>query len=229
MNEILHTIRNWSEAWALLIPLTIIFIYRFRIPGMFPIMIYVCLALLLNTASTTMFVFHKSMPSFLQNNNILYNIHSFLRVTCFGLFIYHIRKHRYSFIYRGLIVVYIIFVVCNFIFFESILIFSSRIFSAESIVLLILCFSFFVRSIQDESDTNWIKHPAFLICGGVSFYEAVNFFIFLLFYPLSAKDAKFISALWTVHNITFIILCLTIAQALYSSHKKDNFALKNTK
>jgi len=74
---------------------------------------------------------------------------------------------------------------------------------------------------QDDSDINWLKHPAFLICAGISFYEAVNFFIFLLYYPLSDKDVSFIRALWTVHNITFVILCLMIALALYSSYKKS--------
>src|SRR5882724_630052 len=175
--EVIKTIRNWSEVWALLIPLTIIIRSRSRIPDMYPVVLYVWFALILNSISTTMFVYHKSMPSFLQNNNILYNLHSFLRVTFLGFYIYHIREHRYTFIYRALIFIYIIFVVCNFIFFESILFFSTRIFSAESIVLLTLCLSFFVRSMQDDSDINWLKHPAFLICAGISFYEAVNFFI----------------------------------------------------
>ena len=219
--EVIKTIRNWSEVWALLIPLTIIIRSRSRIPDMYPVVLYVWFALILNSISTTMFVYHKSMPSFLQNNNILYNLHSFLRVTFLGFYIYHIREHRYTFIYRALIFIYIIFVVCNFIFFESILFFSTRIFSAESIVLLTLCLSFFVRSMQDDSDINWLKHPAFLICAGISFYEAVNFFIFLLYYPLSDKDVSFIRALWTVHNITFVILCLMIALALYSSYKKS--------
>ena len=218
--EIIKTIRNWSEVWALLIPLTIILRSRSGIPHMRPIVLYVWIALVLNTISTTMFVFHKSMPEFLSNNNILYNLHSFLRVTCFGFYIYHIRKHRYSFLYSILIAIYVLYFVLNFIFFESILFFSTRIFSAESIVLLTFCLLFFVRSIQDDSNTNWLKHPAFLICGGISFYEAVNFFIFLLYYPLSAKGKSFISALWTVHNTTFVILCISIALALYSGYKK---------
>jgi hypothetical protein len=219
--EIIKTIRNWSEVWALLIPLTIILRSRSHIPPMRPIVLYVWIALVLNAISTTMFVFHKSMPDFLSNNNILYNLHSFLRVICFGFFIYHIREHKYSFIYKILIAIYILFATLNFIFFESILNFSTRLFSAESIVLLILCLSFFVRSIQDDSETNWLKHPAFLICAGVSFYEAVNLFIFLLYYPLSASvDKSFIRSMWTVHNFTFVLLCIMIALALYSNYKK---------
>ncbi|MES1197942.1 MAG: hypothetical protein ABUL41_01540 [Chitinophagaceae bacterium] len=218
--ELIRTIRNWSEVWALLIPLVIILRSRPLLSAMYPIVFYVWFALVLNSISTTMFVFHKSMPSFLQNNNILYNLHSILRVTCLGFYIYNVRKHRYSFLYKILIGLYALFVVSNFIFFESILLFSTRIFAAESIILLILCLTFFVNSIQDDSDTNWLKHPAFLICGGISFYEAVNFFIFLLFYPLSV-DESFIQSMWTVHNITYVILCITIALALYSSYKKS--------
>jgi len=217
--KIIEAIRDWSEVWALLIPLTIILISRSKIKGMSPVVLYVCLALVLNTISTTLYVFYESLPSFLQNNNILYNIHSFLRVTLLGLYIYQIRKHRYIDAYKALLIVYLFFVLINFIFFETIFLFSTRLFSAESVVLLILCLSFFVRSMQDDSDTNWLKHPAFLICAGISFYEAVNFFIFLLFYPLANKDASFIKNLWTVHNITFVILCSMIALALYSGYK----------
>ena len=217
--EIIKTIRNWSEVWALLIPLIIILRSKSGIPHMRPIVLYVWVALVLNTISTTMFVYWRSLPSYLQNNNIFYNLHTFLRVICFGFYIYTVRKHRYSFIYKILIIVYIFFVISDFIFFESILTFSTRVFSAESIVLLIFCLSFFVRSIQDDSEINWLKHPAFLICAGISFYEAVNFFIFLLFYPLSA-DLSFISAMWTVHNFTFVLLCIMIALAIYSSNKK---------
>lgn len=218
--EILKTIRDWSEAWALLIPLAIIFFYKPKGPVTQPIIWYCYAAFILNTFSTTLFVFHNQMPPLLSNNNILYNLHSFLRVVFFSWYISKITPRGFLFINKTIFSGYLIFVLVNFVFFESPLFFSSRLFAAESVVLLFLCIAFFLRSLQDESGTNWTKHSSFLVYTGIALYEAITFFIFLFILPMAEKDPEFGRLSLVIYKITFIIFCILLALALYQSKKE---------
>jgi hypothetical protein len=220
--EVLTAIRNWSEVWSLLIPLAIIAFFKFENRTIKPIILYVVLAFIINTIATIMFVYYREMPWFLKNNNVLYNIHSVLRVCLFGWYILSVHNESYSLLSKIISTAYIAFVLINFLFYESLWFFSSRLFSAESIVLLALCVSFFIRSIKDESNTDWIKHPTFVICAGLGFYETTNFFIFLFFYPLLESDKEFGKLTWTIHNLTFVIFCIMIALGLFRSCDKRN-------
>ncbi len=221
MDDIIKSIRDWSEVWSLFIPLAVIVIYRNRLEGMKLIILYVMVALFLNLSATILYVYHKSMPPLLRNNNILYNLHSFARVAFFSWYIIQIRHHRYALAYKLILACYLAFVIFNFTAVDSPLYFSSRLFTAESIVLLVLCLSFFIRSMQDDSEINWLKHPSFLVCTGIALYEAINFFIFLFFYPLLEKDREFGKMTMTIHHIVFTVLCLMLALALYRSRKQE--------
>lgn len=220
MEMIIKSIRDWSEVWALFIPLAIILTYRQELVGMKTIILYVIVALILNLTATIMFVFHRDMPSMLKNNNILYNLHSFARVAFFSMYIILLRHHRYALAYKFILACYLLFVILNFWWVDSPFYFSSRLFTAESIVLLIMCLSFFIRSMLDDSEINWLKHPSFLVCTGIALYEAINFFIFLFFYPLLEKDREFGKMTMTIHHIVFTLLCVMLALALYRSRKQ---------
>jgi hypothetical protein len=222
--EVLTAIRNWSEVWSLLIPLTVIAFLRFKNPKVYPIIYYIFLALVINLMATIMFVYFKKMPPFLKNNNILYNLHSIIRVCFFGWYILSIHNKTHSIFLKITLTAYIAFILFNFILIESPWYFSSKLFSAESVVLLSLCIFSFVLSIRDESNTNWIKDPSFIICVGLGLYETINFFIFLFFYPLHQRDPVFGKLTWTIHNITFVIFCIMIAVALIRSYDKNNLA-----
>ena len=116
---------------------------------------------------------------------------------------------------------YLVFVICNFAFIESPLFFSTRLFTAESIILLLLCLSFFIRSMQDDSHINWLKHPAFLICTGICLYEGINFFIFLFFYPLAEQNPSFGKATMTIHHIMYAFMCIMLALGLHNSTRRE--------
>ena len=221
MNDFLNTIINWSEAWALLIPLTIILLYRPKGLGIQSLILYVTIAFVLNTIATIMVQFYFSMPAWLKNNNILYNIHSLIRVILFSWYLTKIRRYRFPLIQKILLGTYLVFVLVNFIFLESPLFISSRLFAAESIVLLSLCLLFFFRSMQDDSEVNWLKHPAFLVCTGICLYEATSFFIFLFFYPLVEKNPEFGDLTMSIHNVMYVILCIILALSLYKSEKSS--------
>lgn len=219
MDNVIEQILNWSEVWSLIIPLVIILIYRPAGKETKPLVLYVIIALLINSIAFIIAEFNDAMPSWLKNNNIYYNLHSIARVVFFSWYIITIRQYRFVVVLRFLLVAYFAFVIINFALWEDFLVISSRLFAAESIVLLFLCISYFLRSIQDDSEVNWLRHPSFLVCMGVSLYEATSFFIFLFFWPLFEKNPEFGDLTMTIHNVMYIILCLMVALALYRAKK----------
>jgi len=222
----LQFIRDWSEVWALLIPLLVIII---RKPGEKHIRLlawYVILGFLLNFTATFMLEFYRLVPAWMYidgrvNNNMPYNIHSVVRVLFFSWYIITVRSYGFSAFLKILLAAYGVFVLINFIFIEPLFFLSTRLFAAESIVLLVMCLSYFFRSIQDESQTNWLKHTSFLAVAGISLYEVITFFIFLFFYPLSEKDPAFFVVTMRIYNITFVLLCILLALALNKSRKES--------
>ncbi len=220
MEAVLKTIRDWTEVWGLLIPLFVIIIHKPRAREMKPVKLYVWIGLLLSLVATVMYVYYKQMPPFLKNNNILYNLHSLARVILLGSFIMQFRFGKSNIPAKTLIAFYLVFIIINFSFWKSPLQFSHFHFVAESIVLLVLCIIFFLRAIRDESETDWIKHPAFLICAGISLYEAVNFFTFL-FFDVLTEHMQFLKVAWTIHNLTLVVLGILLAFGLHRSKKQQ--------
>ena len=215
----------WQEVWALLIPFTIIAIYKPAGKQLRLIVWYVILGFILNFIAIFMLVFYYLVPDWMHidgmvNNNILYNIHSVIRVLLFSLYIIAIRQYRYAVILKIILVTFLVLTLTNFIFIESPFFLSTPLFTAESIVLLAMCFSYFFQSIQDESDTNWLRHPSFLVCAAISLYEVITFFIFLFFYPLTLKDPSFHVVTMQIYSITYILLCILLALAFYQSKKQ---------
>src|SRR5689334_16690456 len=77
---------DWSEVWALLIPLAVLLFYR-SMPGLlFPIPLYLMIALFLNLFITLI----SNVPAidyYFASNHIFYNVHSVIKVIFFGWFI----------------------------------------------------------------------------------------------------------------------------------------------
>src|SRR5688500_8810457 len=209
--SLFDTIINWSEVWALLIPLLFMFLFRSNEKELAPLKWYVVIALLLNTVSTVSYIYNEQMPAFLKNNNIFYNLHSLARVLFFSWYIYLITPKQHKYLNRMVIAVYLIFVVVNFLLFENPLYISTKMFAAESIVLLFLGISFMLRSIQDETVTNWTSQPSFIVCVAIVLYEAITFFIFLFILPLAEKDPDFGLLMLKVYKIAFVIFCILLA------------------
>jgi hypothetical protein len=220
----LQILRDWSEVWALLIPLSVIAVTKPKEKHIRLLVWYVILGFILNFTAIFMLEYYYLIPSWMYinnmvNNNLLYNIHSIIRVLFFSWYIITIRQYLFPILLKTLLTSYLVFVLINFIFNESPFFLSTRLFAAESIVLLIMCLFYFFSSIQDESQTNWLKHPSFLICAGISLYEVITFFIFLFFYPLSQKDQAFFLVTMRIYNITFVLLCILLALAFYQTKK----------
>jgi hypothetical protein len=223
--KLFQTILDWSEVWALLIPLAIIIVYKPNGKNISLLVWYVILALILNLTNLLM-QYQYLDPKWMYvdgrlNNNIIYNLHSIIRVLLFSLYIISIMQYKYPIILKLILAGYIAFLILNFIFLDSPFYLSTLLFAAESIVLLLMCLSYFFRSIKDEGQVNWLRHPSFLVCVGLIFYEAITFFIFLFLYPLSEKDEAFFVVTMQIYSITYIVFCILLALAFYRSRKQS--------
>lgn len=222
--KLFQIIYDWAELWALLIPISVISLHKPKNKEAKWLTRYVYVALILNGFIIAVAQFYNIMPPWLKNNNIFYNIHSVCRVTLFSLFILSVRTYRFGSVLKYLLVLYFIFVVVNFTFFDNIFFLSSNLYAAESVMLLIICLSYFFRSVLDESTVHWLKHPSFLVCIGICLYEVITFFVFLFFniisYSNDPKDRAFARIFLMIYSITFVLLCVSIAITLYKYRKK---------
>lgn len=217
MNGLLFKILIWSEVWAPVIPLLIIIIYGTKGKLLTPVAIYVFVGLLLNTAATLISYFYFDLPSWLRNNNILYNLHSVARVILFGWYITNLTLVRPAWLRKMALIIYSFFVLLNLIFIQTVSKINVYLLSGESVILLALCIIYFINSLRDDND--WLKDPSFLVCAGVSFYEAITFFIFLFYYQI-LNHKEFGMVTMQIYSVSYIILCLLLAFALYGSRKK---------
>jgi len=219
MNSILFQLNEWAEVWSLLIPLAILIAYRPINKLVRPVRIYILIAFVLNLIAVALYVFHKQLPNFLGNNNVFYNLHSVARVIFFGWFFIAIRAPKNLLHYKILLGIFLILLFVNFIFLESPLYLSSRLHTAEALILIVMCSAFFLQTMQDDSETNWLKHSSFFVCAGIGLYEVTTLFIYLFFYQLSSNDLWFGWITMTIRKICFVILCLAIGSTLYQIAK----------
>lgn len=216
---------DWSEVWALLVPLTILILYHTEGKGLRALKGYIITGFILNLIAICMVEFYQYVPGWMYiddfvNNNIVYNIHSLVRVLLLSSYILAARPYGYTALLKAILAAYLLFILINFTFFASPFYLDTKLFAAESIVLLIMCFACFFHSLHDESHTNWLKDPAFIVCTGICLYEVLTFFIFLFFYPLSTTNTAFFVVTMRIYTGAFILLCILLAVALYQTVKK---------
>ena len=210
----------WSEVWAFLIPLAIIVLFSPRGKNVSLLIAYVITGFVLNFCAIFTLVYPNLVPAFLKyNNNIFYNVHSFVMVILLGLFVIKVRPIKYIVALKGLIAFYVTFVGINFVFFQSPMMYSTIHFTIGSILLLILCSFYFINSIQEDSKIDSLKHPSFIIASGISLYHGITFFIFLFLGPMFNEkynnDPQFARLMMKITQLSFVIFCILIAIGLY--------------
>ncbi len=97
MTKVLRIIFDWSEVWALLIPLFQLLIKPRQPRYLRPVIFYLCVALLLNLAVDILGEYnkyHRGLESI--SNNPLYNIHSVVRFACFSYFFILLRQSFFN-------------------------------------------------------------------------------------------------------------------------------------
>lgn len=213
----LQSIIDWSEVWALLLPIGMF--TRFHKQPLYfkPVILYLIVAFFVNLIIDVSWKYPNDVPSWLISNNFLYNIHSIVRFICFSAFLMSI-GHKYMHKAKRIVALLSLsFLVINFVFFEpfyNFQTFSSRLFSIEAGVLLFYCLLYYLYKFQDESFLK--KHPPdFWIVTGLSIYVVFNFPYFLLYTTLMKNQVHFAEVMWNFHNISFIILCIFISFGFY--------------
>src|SRR5688572_1152191 len=167
MNYYLQQILDWSEVWAVLIPLTIYVIKKPKSKWVRPVLYYLIIALVCNLCADLIWKRRKlDIEPWMQanlafifeadgstvKNAVLYNIHFISRFLLFAWFFTYIAT-IYSRLNRIIIPLFVVGLLVNFIFFESILgdeVFSSRLFTVEAALLLLYCSIYYFMVLRDE-------------------------------------------------------------------------------
>lgn len=210
----LSKILEWSEVWASMLPIIIWLRKRPTKKLLFPIIIYLWLALILNFLIDETF-----LEVFRDNNHLVYNILSVTRLFLFMQFFSNLgipskkflRKIVF-FITGSLIIIFALVGSINF--------FNSQIFALEAIVLISYSIIYFLKVLRSEA-TITTPDGSLLIVTGLLIYESCCFFLFLFYADLIFTDAPFAIKLWNVHNIVYIVLCLYISRAFFESPKYE--------
>ena len=215
----LQQILDWSEVWALFIPLAFMLTRKNPPAYLKPVRLYVWIALVLNTVANAIwyrnYIGLTDLPDFLQSNNFLYNIHSVIRLLLFIWFFILLNQRFMHRVKAILPFLFILLLLINFVFFEDFFnyaMLSSRLLATEAAILLFYCLQYYIYLTIDDKSTSLKKQPGFWVVTGLSIYVAANFFIFLFYtYLLKQNLIVFAVNIWDVHNIVFILLCICIA------------------
>jgi hypothetical protein len=205
---------DWSEVWALFIPIIILFLTREFAKSSKPVIFYLFLAVILNFAEDYIWKngIKFSFSTQPGDNNFIYNTHSIVIILLFSWFFICIKQPILSGVKKIIPVIYIVFVFINFSKFEKFTDFSSRTLGLEAGLLLFYCLIYYLNVLlQDQSII--YKKPEFWIITGLSIYVVVNFPIFLFYNYFALKFENFAIDIWDVHNIAYIIFCIFIAKA----------------
>ena len=214
---------DWSEVWALIIPLGFVLFGNKQPASLTPVIVYLLIALSLNLFGDVIADFKRPyhFPAWLQSNNPIYNIHSLARFACFSYFFISLPQRQFKTIKKVIVAAFLLFLIVDFAFFEQFfypLHLSGNLFSAEAYCLLIYCMLYYLSALNDENDAAF-KGPVFWIVTGLSMYLVINFFVFLFYVPMIDQNFSLALHIWKVHDAAYIILCFFITRALYATSR----------
>jgi hypothetical protein len=219
--HLIQAILDWSEAWALFIPLVVLTNNEKQCSFTKPVIIYLWTALIINLFIDVSWKFRKQLPETFQSNNYLYNLHSVIRLLLFAAFFIKLRQPYFRLIKKLIPLFFLTFTFINFYSYENFFNkhhLSSRLLSVETVLLLFYCLQYYFSKLQETIQLDRLP-PDFWIVTGLSVYVVVNFFIFLLYNKLTVEFPKFAVSIWNVHNVSFIILNIFLAKAFYVSDR----------
>ncbi len=217
MEGVLLAILDWSEVWALIIPLSVFLFRRQQDPSLKPVIVYVWIGFLINVVIDFIMIINLYITKDFISNNFLYNIHSVVRFACFSFYFIKFQPGSFRQFKKILAIASALFLVFNFAFYEKFFnyySFSGNLLALEAYLLLVYCMLFYITELKSEDD-NLFNTPHFWITTGLCIYVVINFFVFLFYLPMLNVDENLAINIWHVHNIAFIIFCLFIAKSFY--------------
>ena len=220
MNSILQRIYDWSEVWALLIPLSVLYFHPKQPSYLKPVVLYLWLALVLNLMADIIGDFYDHLPLWMQSNTPLYNLHSMVRFACFAAFFAGLKQPFFSGIRKALAWISILLVLLNFGFNENFFnteLLSGNLLTLEAYVLLVYCLLYYLSQLKSDVE-NIASGADFWITTGLCVYVVINFFVFLFYVPMANVDrGNLADKMWSVHNLAYILFCAFLAKAFYVS------------
>ena len=224
VNTVLQRLYDWSEVWALLIPLSVLYFHPKQPPYLKPVVIYLWIALALNLVGDIIGDFKAHLPGWMQSNNPLYNLHSIARFACFAAFFTALKQPYFGSVRKLLAAVSILFLLLNFGFNEDFFYaesLSGNLLSFEAYLLLVYCLLYYLS--QLKSDVESLTSGAdFWVATGLCVYVVINFFVFLFYIPMmGVDDGKLADKMWSVHNLAYILFCSFLAKAFYVSARPE--------
>ena len=218
--KLLKEILDWSEVWALFIPLTVLAVKKKPVnPLLRPVVVYLFVALLLNALADISWKFQVPLKlhGWMTNNNIMYNIHFVARLLLFSWFFIRLKEPLMQTVKKIIPIVYLVYVIISFWKFKPITDFNSGPAAASAALLIFYCLLHYLYLSQQEHPPPTAKKSIAMVVAGLSIYVSVNFFIFLFYTTLMDTAVKFSIVIWNVHNVFFIIFCIFLAFALNES------------
>ncbi|MBC7914672.1 MAG: hypothetical protein H7Y07_11195 [Pyrinomonadaceae bacterium] len=212
-------ILNWSEVWALLIPLFVLLFRRRQPKYLQPVILYLWVALIINLTADIIGDFKSYLPQWMERNLVLYNLHSIFRFTCFSYFFIHLKQSFFKVHRKILPAMFILFITVNFSIAEDFFNrnhISGNLLAAEAYLLLIYCMLYYLSQLKEEKRF-LIRGKEFWVVTGLSIYVVVNFFVFLFYVPMIRDNPELANNMWNVHNVAYILLNLSIARSFYVS------------
>jgi hypothetical protein len=219
MPHLINLMLDWSEVWALLIPLSVLIWKRKLRAEAIPLVIYACIALVLNVLQDYIWKYqlvfsYSSQPG---DNRIFYHIHSIIRLLLFSWFFIQLKQPFLHKIKRVVPIVFAVIVIVNYVFFDSIFTkFSSRMLGLEALGILFYCMVYFLNLLIEEEGEPYIKNATFWMVTGICIYVVINFPIFIFYERFSKNAQNFAIDIWDLHNITYLMLCIFMAKYFYA-------------
>lgn len=215
---------DWSEVWALFIPLFSWAFSKKQPSFMTPVSVYLCIALLINLCGDIISDFYKHFPVWLRNNTYLYNFHSILRFVCFSWFFILLKRKFLTSAVKILALLYFSFVLINFIFIEPFVNpnrVSGNLLTVEAYFLLVYCILYYLSQlIADAGDLK--NDKTFWVTTGLSIYVVTNFFVFLFYDPMMTQNSVLANNTWDIHNVAYITLAICLAKAYHVPVRPHN-------
>ncbi|UOE47330.1 hypothetical protein MTO98_23265 [Mucilaginibacter sp. SMC90] len=221
MEQLIEGISDWSEVWALLIPLAILYLKKKQPAFIKPVATYLWAALIINVTIDVVWKLKTVLPRPYNTNNYLYNVHSIIRLLLFSSFFIKLNQQFLSKTKRIAPYIFLGFALINFSFYQNFFDYgqlSSRLLSFEAIIMMFYCMQYYLFKITEDEEPGK-KQPDFWIVTGLGIYYTINFFIFLLYNELTVRLHNFAISLWNIHNFTYTILCVFIAKGLYETNE----------
>jgi len=216
MGVLLHNILDWSEAWAPLVPLIVLSRRKEQPDYLKPVVLYIWFALVTNTLIDVCWKFRNVIPVPWNSNNWLYNLHSLVRLWLFSRFFILLDHPFLRRLKRLAPLLFFGFAIADFSCCEKFFDYfnlSSRLLAIEAGLLLFYCLQYYFYKVKEDEELGR-SHPDFWVVTGLGIYMAINFFIFLLYKELSVYYTRFAVDIWSVHNLSYILLHLFLAKAL---------------